>query len=163
MSEILQEIIPTVISVLVTGGVGSIFYFRLNKKLKESEVKAAELENKSKEIENSASINGEWERISNKLTSEREELVNEMHNQSETIKELQDRIEKANSSKEQAWESYSASRIECAKKDRLISELNWYRCEINGCPYRKPPRKFGDFDFPENAVINTDDIKNDEN
>lgn len=150
MSEILQEIIPSVITVLITGGVGSIFYFRLNKKLKESEVKSAELDNKSKEISNLASIDSEWEKISNKLTEEKESLSNKVEN-------LENKIEKLNRSKEHAWEEYSASRIECARKDRLISELNWYRCEINGCPYRKPPRKYGDSDFPENAVVNTDD------
>ena len=41
----------------------------------------------------------------------------------------------------------------CEKKERIISELNWYRCEMNRCPYRKPPRKYGDFDLPENAII----------
>lgn len=157
MSEILQEIIIPLITALLTGGIGSIFYFKQNKKLKEFEVKAAELENENKKIENSASINSEWERISNKLTKEREELVNEIHMQLDVIKELQEKIDSANISKDKAWEMYSNSRIDCAKKDRLISELNWYRCEINGCPYRKPPRKYGEFDFPENAVVKTDE------
>lgn len=157
MSEILQEILLPLLTALLTGGIGSIFYFKQNKKLKEFEVKAADLENKNKEINNSASINAEWEKITNKLTKEREDLVEEIHMQLGVIKELNEKNENLNNSKEKAWESYSNCRIECAKKDRLISELNWYRCEINGCPYRKPPRKYGEFDFPENAVIKTDE------
>ena len=51
-----------------------------------------------------------------------------------------------------AWDRYSDSRAECNKKDMVIAELNWYRCEVNGCPYRKPPRKFGDTDFPKDGV-----------
>lgn len=157
MSEILQEIIVGIITFLTTGGLGSILYFKLQKKLKESEVKASELENKNKEINNVAIVNSEWEKMTSKLSSEREELVNEIHMQLGVIKELQKKIDEANSSKDEAWKSYSNCRIECAKKDRLISDLNWYRCEINGCPYRKPPRKYGDFDFPENAVVKTDE------
>lgn len=164
MSEILQEIIVPVITAFLTGGIGSIFYFKQNKKLKEFEVKSAELENENKKLENenkkidnSASINSEWERIANKLTNEREELVNEIRMQLGVIKDLQDKIDNANTSKDKAWEMYSNCKIDCAKKDRLISELNWYRCEINGCPYRKPPRKYGDFDFPENGVVKTDE------
>lgn len=156
MSEILHEVIVGLITFLTTGGLGSILYFKLHKKLKESEVKAAELENKNKEINNVATVNSEWEKITAKLSAERDDLVNEIHMQLKVIKELQEKIEDTNTSKDKAWELYSNCRIECAKKDRLISELNWYRCEINGCPYRKPPRKYGDFDFPENAVVKTE-------
>ena len=159
MSEILQDIIFPIVSALITGGIGSIFYFKQNKKLKEYEVKEAELENKNKEISNVSIVNSEWEKIYNKLTCEREELVDELHEQLEVIKDLNDKIDSANISKEKAWEMYSNCRIDCAKKDRLISELNWYRCEINGCPYRKPPRKYGDFDFPENGVVNINDTE----
>lgn len=163
MSEILQEVIVGVLTCVTTGGLGSIFYLKQQKKLKEFEVKAAELENKNKEINNVASVNTEWEKIANKLSAERTELIDDIHRQLEVIKELQSKIDNANVSKDKAWEMYSNCRIDCAKKDRLISELNWYRCEINGCPYRKPPRKYGDFDFPENAVVKTDNDKNFEN
>lgn len=158
MSEILQNIIlPFLSSAILTGGIGSIFYIRQNRKLKEFEVKAAELENKNKEITNVSAVNEEWETFTKNIREENQTLRDEKHSQDEIINNLNDKIEKLNLSREEAWEKYSDCRIECAKKDRIISELNWYRCEINNCPYRKPPRKFGDFDFPENAVIKTDE------
>ena len=148
MSELLREV--GLVTFITTGGLGSIMYFKLQKRLKQAEVKAAE-------IDNFSSINAEWEKITNKLTNEREELVKELHDQAETIKELQDKIDSINTSKEAAWDECSKSKIECAIKDKLISELNWYRCEINGCPYRKPPRIYGEFEFPSDGVIKNDD------
>ena len=161
MSELLREIVVGLVTFITTGGLGSIMYFKLQKRLKQAEVKAAE-------IDNFSSINAEWEKITNKLTNEREELVKELneqreefvkeiHDQAETIKELQDKIDSINTSKEAAWDECSKSKIECAIKDKLISELNWYRCEINGCPYRKPPRIYGEFEFPSDGVIKNDD------
>ena len=150
MSELLREIVVGLVTFITTGGLGSIMYFKLQKRLKQAEVKAAE-------IDNFSSINAEWEKITNKLTNEREELVKELHDQAETIKELQDKIDSINTSKEAAWDECSKSNIECAIKDKLISELNWYRCEINGCPYRKPPRIYGEFEFPSDGVIKNDD------
>ncbi len=50
MSEILQYVITSLFSLLAGGGIGSIFYFKQQKKLKEMEVKAAEASVKSDEI-----------------------------------------------------------------------------------------------------------------
>ena len=153
MSELLREIIVGVLSCLTTGGLGSILYFRLQKKLKESEVKSAELENKNKEITNMSAVNAEWERICKKLSDERDILLSNIKDDETIINGLHDKIDALNRSKESAWEQYSNCRIDCARKDRMISELNWYRCEVNGCPYRKPPRNYGDFDFPGNVEV----------
>ena len=51
MSEILTYVITSAITFLTTGGLASIFLFRLNKKLKETEVKAAEVDVKAHEVE----------------------------------------------------------------------------------------------------------------
>lgn len=145
MSEILYYIITSVVSALLTGGIGSIFYRKLNKKLKESEVKAAEADVNAAQIKNLSSSNEEWIRLYKNENVEKEKLIEAIYN-------LTTKVESANSSKDEAWEKYSNCRIECSMKDRIISELNWYRCEVNGCPYRKPPRKYGDCDFPKEGI-----------
>ena len=55
MSEILSLIITGVLSALTTGGIGSIFYFKQNRKLKDAEVKAADADIKTVEISNLSS------------------------------------------------------------------------------------------------------------
>lgn len=150
MTELLHEIVVGLVTFITTGGLGSIMYFKLQKRLKQAEVKAAE-------IDNFSSINAEWEKITKELTGEREEFVKELKDKDDKIKELQDKIDGIYTSKEKAWDECSKSKIECAKKDKYIAELNWSKCEINGCPYRKPPRKYGEFDFPADGVVNVDE------
>lgn len=145
MSEILQYVITSVITFLTTGGIGSIFYFRLQKRMKLAEIKAAEVEVKSAEIANLSASNEEWIKLYSSCVEEKEKLEN-------ILSMATEKLEEAYKSKDLAWEQYSDCRLECAKKDLVISELNWYRCEVNGCPYRKPPRKYGDMDFPKNAI-----------
>ena len=79
MTELLHEIVVGLVTFITTGGLGSIMYFKLQKRLKQAEVKAAE-------IDNFSSINAEWEKITKELTTEREEFV----------KELKDGVRKAN-------------------------------------------------------------------
>lgn len=145
MSEILSLIITGVLSALTTGGIGSIFYFKQNRKLKDAEVKAADADIKTVEISNLSSSNEEWIKLYNNALEEKNRLK-------EIIRETSDKLDAAYQSKDTAWAKYSDCRQECNKKDLIISDLNWYRCEINACPYRKPPRRYGDMDFPKNGI-----------
>ena len=148
-TEILQMVITGLLTFLTTGGIGSFFYIKQQKKLKDSEVKAAEIRNES-------STNAEWEKICEKKDENIKRLEVKIDELEEMVKSKNQKIEELNQSKENAWEETSKSKIQSAKKDRIISEINWYRCEVNGCPYRKPPRKYGTFDFPKDAVVNSD-------
>lgn len=144
--EILQMILTGLLTFITTGGIGSFLYMKQSKKLKDSEVKASEIANES-------STNKEWENICHMKDDTIARLEEKVANLERTIKEKDDKIESLNQSKEKAWDETSKTKIQSAQKDRIISEINWYRCEVNGCPYRKPPRKYGTFDFPKDAVV----------
>lgn len=148
MSEILQYVITSLITFLTTGGIGSIFYFRLQKRLKESEVKISEAEVRSAEITNLSNTNEEWVKLYNDIKEEKQSLETQLVEANRLLHEKSDEYLK---SKDDLWEKYSVCRQECDSKERCIMELNWYRCEINGCPYRKPPRLYGEMEFPEHA------------
>ena len=145
MSEILSNLLGYLITFITGGGLVSIFYFRLNKRLKAAEVKAAEVDVKTKEISNLSSSNEEWIKLYHNCVAEKEKLEAD-------IEKLSDKLDGVYKSKDAAWDRYSDSRSECNKKDMVIAELNWYRCEVNGCPYRRPPRKYGEMDFPVDAI-----------
>ena len=144
--ELLINIVTGLISFLTAGGIGSFLYVKQQRKLKESEVKAAE-------ITNGATINLEWEKLCDKKDEDIKRLEDKVDELEKLIIDKNQKIEELNQSKEHAWEETSNSKIQCAKKDRIITEINWFRCEVNGCPYRKPPRKYGVFDFPKDGVV----------
>jgi len=145
MSEILLQVLGYVFTFLTGGGLMSIFYFRLNKRLKAAEVKAAEVDVKTREISNLSASNEEWIKLYHNCLEEKTKLEG-------ALSDMTNKLDEVYRSKDAAWDRYSDSRSECNKKDMVIAELNWYRCEVNGCPYRKPPRKFGEMDFPKDAV-----------
>ena len=145
MSEILSELITGLVTFILTGGLGGIFYYKLHKRMKEAEVKAAEVEVKSAEITNLSASNEEWIKLYHNCLEEKTKLE-------EALANMTDKLDEAYRQKDVAMDRYSDSRTECNKKDMVIAELNWYRCEVNGCPYRKPPRKFGEMDFPKDAI-----------
>ncbi len=122
-----------------------IFTWKLNKRLKAAEVKAAEVEVKSAEISNLSASNEEWIKLYHNCFEEKSNLE-------KALADMTDKLDEVYRAKDVAWDRYGDSRAECNKKDMVIAELNWYRCEVNGCPYRKPPRKFGEMDFPKDAV-----------
>ena len=149
MSELLPELLGYLFTFIGGGGLMSIFYFRLNKRLKAAEVKAAEVDVKSREITNLAAYNEEWIKLYHNCLEEKNKAE-------EALASMTEKLDEVYRSKDMAWDRYSDSRAECNKKDMVIAELNWYRCEVNGCPYRKPPRKFGNMDFPKDAVDPTE-------
>ena len=100
---------------------------------------------KTKEIANLSASNEEWIKLYNTCNDEKTKLE-------EALANMTDKLDEAYKMKDAAIDRYSDSRSECNKKDLVIAELNWYRCEVNGCPYRRPPRKFGEMDFPEDAI-----------
>ncbi len=146
MSEILGEIITGIVTFLLTGGLGSIFYFKLHKRMKEAEVKAAEVDVKTVEISNLSASNEEWIKLYHTCLEEKTKLE-------EALASASDRLDEAYRQKDAAMDRYSDSRTECNKKDMVIAELNWYRCEVNGCPYRKPPRRYGEMEFPKEGTV----------
>lgn len=152
--EILQMILTGLLTFLTTGGIGSFLYMKQSKKLKDSEVKASEIANES-------STNREWENICRMKDDTIAKLEERIENLEKSSKEKDEKIEELNKSKERAWDETSKTKIQSAQKDRIISEINWYRCEVNGCPYRKPPRKYGTFDFPKDAVVIVDTVSTD--
>lgn len=145
MSEILLQVLGYVFTFLSGGGLMGIFYYKLNKRLKAAEVKAAEVDVKTKEISNLSSSNEEWIKLYHNCFEEKTKLEG-------ALADMTNKLDEVYRSKDAAWDRYSDSRSECNKKDMVIAELNWYRCEVNGCPYRKPPRKYGEMDFPKDAV-----------
>jgi len=145
MSEILTYVITSLITFITTGGIGSIFYFKLQKRMKEAEVKAAEVEVKAAEISNLSASNAEWIKLYNNCVAEKNRIE-------EDLRAMTDNMQSVYRNQQSAMERYNDLVVECNKKDMVIEELNWYRCEVNGCPYRKPPRKFGDMDFPKDAI-----------
>ena len=78
MSDILQLVLTAVVSVLTTGGIGSIFFFRQNKKLKDAEVKSADLENLKRSVEATAASSEEWRKLYEKVLEEYEECNKEI-------------------------------------------------------------------------------------
>lgn len=149
MSEILQYVLTSLITLITTGGIGSIFFIKLQRRLKAAEVKAAEVDVKSNEIENLSHSNDEWIRLYNSCLEEKKAISDKLNDER---KLLEEKIEELYHEKEQMLEKHSDCMQESIKKDLYISELNWYRCEVNGCPYRKPPRKFGQNYFPKDAL-----------
>ena len=145
MSDILQLILTAVLSALTTGGIGSIFFFRQNKKLKEAEVKAADIENIKSAVESAAATNEEWKKLYDIIIDENKSLKDE-------CEKKDDKIESLHEAKENSWEEVTKYKVLCEKKEREIKEHSWYRCEINGCPYRRPPRVYGEMDFPKDAM-----------
>ena len=145
MSEILLQVLGYVFTFLTGGGLMSIFYFRLNKRLKAAEVKAAEVDVKTREISNLSASNEEWIKLYHNCFEEKTKLEG-------ALADMTNKLDDVYRSKDAAWDRYSDSRSECNKKDMVIAELNWYRCEVNGCPYRKPPRRYGEMEFPKDAV-----------
>lgn len=145
LTNLLSETLGYIFTFISGGGLVGIFYWKLNKKLKALEVKAAEVDVKSAEISNLSASNEEWVKLYHNCLEEKNKLE-------ETVATMTDRLDEAYRAKDVALDRYSDSRTECNKKDMVIAELNWYRCEVNGCPYRKPPRKFGEMDFPKDAV-----------
>ena len=145
MSDILQLVLTAVLSVLTTGGIGSIFFFRQNKKLKNAEVKSADLENLKRAVEATAASSEEWRKLY-------EKVLEEYEGSNKEIDRLNDKIELLHEAKENSWEEVTKYKVLCEKKEREIKEHEWYRCEINGCPYRRPPRVYGDMDFPKGGL-----------
>ena len=103
--EILQMIITGLLTFLTTGGIGSFLYIKQSKKLKESEVKAAEIQNES-------STNEEWKKICEKKDDDIRRLEQKIENLEENIKEKDKKIEELNRSKENAWEETSKTKIQ---------------------------------------------------
>ena len=60
MSDILLQFLGYLGTFIGGGGLVGIFYFKLNKRLKAAEVKAAESDVKTKEIANLSASNEEW-------------------------------------------------------------------------------------------------------
>jgi hypothetical protein len=146
MSEILLQVLGYVFTFLTGGGLMSIFYFRLNKRLKAAEVKAAEVDVKTREISNLSASNEEWIKLYHNCMEEKTKLEG-------ALADMTNKLDDVYRSKDAAWDKYSDSRSECNKKDMVIAELNWYRCEVNGCPYRKPPRRYGEMEFPKEGTV----------
>lgn len=149
MSEILQYVLTGLLTFLTTGGLGSIFYIKQSKKLKAAEVKAAELDVQAQKIENLSRTNDEWQKLYNSCLEDKRALEEKL---AEGIKIVEEKNDEAQREKDMLWEKYLDCKQECSQKELYISELNWYRCEVNGCPYRRPPRKFGEMNFPKDAV-----------
>ena len=147
--EILLLVITSLLTLLTGGGIGVFLYHKQTKKLKEAESKSAEIQNDILEVQKDTSVNDQWKEMCEMKSAEIEKLNNKIAELEESIKVKNEKIEVLNTKKEEAWDETSKCKILSAKKDRIISEINWYRCEVNNCPHRKPPRKFGTFDYPQ--------------
>lgn len=132
-----EYIISTIITLLTSGGIGGIFYYTLNKRLKKAEVIASE-------YSNIATTNLEWQKLSDELQEERVNLLKKVEDRNRIIDELRDRDEAG-------WKRVYDLELELSKKDLIIQDLTYKKCTRNNCPYRKPPRELGEESLPENA------------
>ena len=87
MSDILLQLLGYLGTFIGGGGLVGIFYFKLNKKLKVAEVKAAESDVKTKEIANLSASNEEWIKLYNTCNDEKTKLEEELANMTDRFDE----------------------------------------------------------------------------
>lgn len=105
---------------IIGGSVGIIFW-RENKKLKQQEVKSAQLDNDKKIIE-------EWK----DMYHEKEKKCNE---KDAIIRQHVDKIDRL-------YQERNDAREEVQKRELRIQQLTWYHCTVNNCKNRIPPHVF---------------------
>lgn len=132
MIEIVIGIIGFMSSLLVGGGV---LFYKQNKKFKEAEAALKKAEANlmekdvlSKDLQNEKSIAGEWVRLYEEQTNYSKKLEGK-------IQVLNDELKAKNKTIGEFQELDTKQRL-------LIANLNWARCEVNGCEKRRPPRDF---------------------
>ena len=87
MSDILLQLLGYLGTFIGGGGLVGIFYFKLNKRLKAAEVKAAESDVKTKEIANLSASNEEWIKLYNTCNDEKTKLEEELANMTDKFDE----------------------------------------------------------------------------
>lgn len=101
----------------------SVIYFRQNKR--------------SKEIDNDLKTTDAWK----ELYHEKEKKCND---KDAKIDELRRHINSLQSDKIKMLEGHQKAvqelQGELSVKEIKLIECNWYRCEVTGCPNRRPPR-----------------------
>lgn len=132
MTEVVISLLSLLGTVLIGGGV---LFYRQTKRFKKAEAKLKEMESASlekdvlaKDLQNVKTTTAEW--IS--LYEEQKGYSKRLENK---IQVLNDELKLKNKAINEYKELDTKQRL-------LISNLNWARCEVNGCEKRKPPRDF---------------------
>lgn len=122
------EIIIAIVGLISTVLTGGLVYYKQNKKYKD-------LENQLKEIEVDNEIIKQWEclyqeeKAKNTILENRlSELYKHRKLQSEEISNLKEKL--------------ANKEVELAKKDVIITGLNYCKCVVNECNNRKPKRDY---------------------
>ena len=118
--------ITSLLTVLLGGG--SVLFYKQTKKMKHFEALSMEKDVIAKELANKQTANEEWITLYNEQKGYSKRLEAKLQTSNDENKELKRII---NDYKELD-----------TKQRLLIANLNWARCEVNGCENRKPPRDF---------------------
>lgn len=132
ITEIIISLIGLLSTLLVGGG---ILFYKQNKKFKEAEASLKKAESNlmekdvlAKDLQNAKSTTEEWVKLYEEQKSYSKRLEEKLQVQNDEIK-----------TKNRIINDYK----ELDTKQRLlITNLNWARCEVNGCEKRRPPRDF---------------------
>lgn len=114
---------------------GGILFYKQNKKFKEAEASLKKAEANlmekdvlAKDLQNAKSTTEEWIKL--------------YEEQKAYSKRLEDKLQIQNDEIKQKNKTINDYKELDTKQRLLITNLNWARCEVNGCEKRRPPRDF---------------------
>lgn len=124
----MEAIIIAIIGVVSNCITGGLVYYKQNKKSKDIENKL-----KEKEVDNKIII--QWEKLHQEEQDKNTVLENRL---TELYKHRKIQAEEINMLKEKL----SKKEVDLAKKDVVITGLNYCKCVVNECNNRKPKRDY---------------------
>lgn len=126
--DILQTIVPIISALAAGGGLTTLFYYKLSRRLKNAEANKADAEVEKAKLENELSVAKEWKEIA----SERERRI-----------DLKDaKIDALYVEISQWRDRYNKLAGEAAQKDIELLQTAYRTCNRHGCPDRKPQTGF---------------------
>ena len=126
--DILQTIVPIISALAAGGGLTTLFYYKLSRRLKNAEANKADAEVEKAKLENELSVAKEWKEIA----SERERRI-----------DLKDaKIDALYVEISQWRDRYNKLAGEAAQKDIELLQAAYRICNRPGCPDREPQTGF---------------------
>lgn len=126
--KVIEIIIPALSALVAGGGLTSLFYFRLSRRLKSAEANKADTEVEKAKLENELSVAKEWKDIA----SERERRIDA---KDKKIDDLYLEIS--------GWrDKYNKLAAEAAEKDIAMIQAVFKTCNRRGCADREPQTGF---------------------
>lgn len=139
-TEIILAIITGVTTILSGSGLGlALFYRKENKQLKAVEVSDKKQEVEAKRLENELK-QADWEHEryleEKRISTQREYKIQQLY---KGIGELKDKYR-------DKCDEVAALTFMCEKKD-------WFRCDVNDCPHRIPPRDYTKLQIEQDTLV----------